>query len=448
MRSILLLTLAVTGLIYQFYSFPYGEYFLPFLTAVTIVAAIPHMSKIPKISSIVMLVLGHAILVLEGGIGYQAWSEAFIGMLPVASLFLFVPLLQIPVNLGGHTKYIEHFARHQLKSPGRFYFVTGIIYFLLAPFLNLSVHRLYYEMIEKVPLSKKTVVLSMQRCFVSTVIWAPYFIAMGIVSTYVSFNITDIFLPAFLLGLVQLAVSYVVFRLDIKNENFSSVEYALTGEDKRAAKKIFFLGIWIALLMVSIIPLEMILRKRMIVVVSAAAVIQSLLWSLLIGGLKPYFRELVPYFKERGLLVINEVVFFLSAGFFAKMLNHSQAGNWIANIALLTHNFLLPLTIFLIMSFIILLGAIGVHQMIPIAAIASAVPAGSLGLSAGIYAMLFTFTWGIAALASPFSPLNVVISNVADLSPVKVGPVWNGKVTFILMAVMSLLLYALQMLIY
>ncbi len=444
MKNILLFTLGITGLLYQFYAFPGAQYLLPTLALLTIVWFLPNLSKIPRISSIVMLVAGNLIFFIEDGLSYSNWSYGFLKSMPIVALFLFVPLLQIPIELGGYTKYTERFARTKLSSPGRFYWVTAGIFFLLAPVLNLSVYRIYYDIMKTVPLSKKTITLSMQRSFTSVATWAPYFVGVGLIASYVPFKILNFLTAAIFIAFIQLLVCYLLYLWDVRSEKFVIPADFANNKDKEATKKMIGLSLWMLLLLVTIIPLEILLGKKMIVVVAIAAIFQSFFWSLFLGKAKQFMMELKPYFQQRGARVINETVFFLSAGFFAEILNRSFVGTWIANhIVYLTQTSSLFFTILLIMMVIPLLAAAGIHHMIPIIAIASTIPAEALGMPVTLYGLMFTITWGTSALISPFSPMNASVANTVDLDQFKVGPIWNAKAVLILIVVMSIVLYGL-----
>ena len=443
MKNILLFTLGITGLLYQFYAFPGAQYLLPALAVLTIIWFLPSLSIIPRISSIVMLAAGNIIFFVEDSLHYSIWSYGFLKSLPIVTLFLFVPLLQIPIELGGYTKYTERFARSKLSSPGRFYWVTAGIFFLLAPVLNLSIYRIYYDIMKTVPLSKKTITLSMQRSFTSVATWAPYFVGVGLIASYVPFKILNFLAAAIFIAFIQLLVCYLLYLWDVRSEEFI-IPASPANKDKEATKKMMGLSLWMLLLLVTIIPLEILLGKKMIVIVAVAAIFQSVIWSLFLGKAKQFVVELKPYFQQRGARVINEAVFFLSAGFFAEILNRSFVGAWIADhIVYLTQTSSLFFTILLIMLVIPMLAAAGIHHMIPIVAIASTIPAEALGMPVTLYGLMFTITWGTSALISPFSPMNAAVGTTVGLDQFKVGPIWNAKAVLILIVVMSLVLYGL-----
>jgi len=448
--SVLLFTLSLAGLIYQFWEYPWGNYLLAISILLITIFILKNIKMTNRIIIIAMLVLSHLIILVERNISFDQWSYGFVKSLPIVALLLFVPLLQIPLRLGGYTKYTQRFAINKLTSPGRYYWVTAMIFFLLAPILNISVYHLYYDIIKNIPLNRKIVILGMQRSFSSVTTWAPYFIAAGIVSTYVPFKLLNFLLPAFFVGVFQLLFNYLLFCIDVRGisdrEQFNA---PVLKSDSKATKKVLAMALWIIVLMVSIIALDMVLQKGILVVVSIAAIFQALGWSVAMGKTKLFLKALVPYFKERGPRIINESIFFLSVGFFAEILNQSQIGSWIAqSITLLAANTSLYFTMLMIMLFITVLSLLGVHHMIPITAIASTIPAQALGLSVNIYAIMFTFTWSVAAVLSPFSPMTVLLSSTVNANPFEVGPVWNGKAVFILIFVVSILLYGMNMLIY
>lgn len=429
-RSGLLVALIASTFAHSFFPLPHGEYLLGIITFAVILVFLPITNGVPKFFGTSMLVIGCLILLVNGH-GIHEWPHYLIRNVPLIVLITLVPVLAIPLKLGGYDQSIKAISLRYRDRPSLLFLAISAVFFVLGPIMNLGSIRLMDAMVGKLKLPVQFLGKVYVRGFTSIISWSPYLAAVLLVLNYVDISVADYLLYGIFLGIVQLAVSNALFLKEAKAMHLP-VHAAKRG--KISFKLVELIVIFI-ILTVLVFLLERVLQKSMIIVVSLSALIFPFLWSAYIRTFKVFWQELKVYSRKTVLSGSNEVVLFLTAGFFGVVLSTTSIGDfihagmkWIAGHSVL---FLIFFTIVIIS----LLAACGIHQIVTVTSIASSVTAAELGLENVVFALILMSAWAVSSIVSPVTPVIVIVTNLLKRSFYEVAFKWNGAyavmVTFV-----------------
>ncbi len=102
---------------------------------------------IPYYMSIISLILGH-VLIFKYQISYSIWLEGLTKNLPLATIFLMVPILSIPLKEGGYLETINCLINKNItKTRCTFFAISGSV-FGLASIANLGAVRVLHDLIK------------------------------------------------------------------------------------------------------------------------------------------------------------------------------------------------------------------------------------------------------------------------------------------------------------
>lgn len=420
-RSGLIVALFTLFFIHSFAPFPIGETILGVLTVSVIVAFIPITKRIPKMFGTIMLVSGGLILVV-GRSGIDEWTHNIIRNVPLVTLIVLVPILAIPFKFGGYDKVIEAVIDRYRNQPPFLFFSISVVFFILGPIINLGSIRLVDAMLAKLKLPVKFLGKVYVRGFTSVITWSPYFAAVLLVIYYLDISITDYLFFGILLGFTQLIVGNILFLKDAKEMHIPDRD---KGQTIVSLKLVKLISVFL-LLTVFIFLLENILQKSMILIVSISVIIFSFLWSVIEKSLKPFLKELNQYRKATVLTYSNEIVLFLTAGFFGVSLSMTPVGYFIQKGMRLFAGYSELLLIFLTIMTISIFAMCGVHQIVTVTSIASSVNPVELGLDNIVFALILMSAWSVSSIVSPVTPVNVVVTSLLKRTVFEVAFKWNG----------------------
>lgn len=194
-------------------------YYLPFeviqnVNAVGIIFVIMfslyHSHGLPKAFGIIMLLAGTSIL-WSKQVSLDTWITSFMKNLPIISLILLVPILTIPINLGGYNEQIRRFIQQFSKKGTVLFFSISSTFFILGPILNLGSIRIVDEMIKTLKFPSEFLAKAYTRGFTSVITWSPYFASAFIVVYYLDVSLTKILPLGFVMGIVQFTFGNLLF---------------------------------------------------------------------------------------------------------------------------------------------------------------------------------------------------------------------------------------------
>lgn len=381
-----------------------------------------------------MLIVGIA-LELGKGAGLKGIGTGISMNLPLLTLVILVPLLALPLRLGGYFDAIHMLLQSYWHRPRQLFAgITGVL-FILGPILNLGSVRIVDELLKDLKLPPVLLAKSYLVGFSLTMLWSPYYAAVGLVLYYLKLPVNTYMAYGIGLALLFVLICNVLFAISTRRHPLymeGQVESAYTTEvlngnrQTRNHKKLLQLGLIIVALMITTFLLESWTRWSMLVIVSLVALAFPLLWGLLNNGWSRLIPQWIDFRDHSVPMMNNEIVLFSSAGLLGSAMQETSFGNgiqWMLS-TLAQQSFLLFSVSVLII--IVTVTFIGIHPMVIVTALVTQMNARDLGTSNQILAMLLMLSWSISSVLSPVNPLNLMVSRLTGLSGLQVGLRTNG----------------------
>ncbi|NJJ39640.1 hypothetical protein [Paenibacillus apii] len=174
-------------------------------------ALLPGIVKgIPRLLGLLFTTAGVVMYARHG----TAWQEAINGfgrMLNVITLLTIVPIVSLPIELGGYARRIQTVIRSNIRHTGPLYIVTSLLSFVLSAFMSLAtlpmVYRVIRPSVDLYPVEHKERFMSraITHGYSMPFLWTPVAPIVGVVveMTGVSWGrMLPLVIPFSLLGLV------------------------------------------------------------------------------------------------------------------------------------------------------------------------------------------------------------------------------------------------------
>ncbi|SMB81533.1 hypothetical protein SAMN00017405_2145 [Desulfonispora thiosulfatigenes DSM 11270] len=371
--------------------------------------------------SLLGLMVGHY-LWYRYGMSFDIWFDAITKNLPLAILFVAAPILSIPLREGGYLKAFNYYIGKNIKHTERLFGILSGFVFSLGAITNLGSVRVTHALIEDVKFPKKFLANIYAVGFAACITWSPYFGSVNLILYYTNVPFTDYLLYGFLYGVCLLILGNLVFSRDknLKHQVQSIPKNENIIEDENDGKRVHKLMLNLVLLLVEVVIAEKFFTfSNMMLMVSFIAVIHSIIWSLLIKKI-PEFLISIKRYSNVILQVKNEVIFFISAGFFGVIMANTPIKDFIFN---LFQN-ISGLSTFVLIEFIIILTAvfssIGIHQVITVTTLGLALEPSLLGFHNITFALTLIGGWLAAMIFSPLAPFNIVLSGLLSENTFKI----------------------------
>lgn len=391
---------------------------------IMVILLFPTIKKSTFIISLLMLVIGH-LLFWYYDLGFSIWREALSINLGLISLFAFVPMLLLPIEVGGYIRSIEDELKKIHSKQGYVFVLLSSITFLLSSVINLAVIRVLFPIFKKTGLSKDNLGRAMLIGFTSTNLWSPYFASVAIILHFMDLPYTKLGPYIFLLAVFHFIFGNIVVLFLLKQtkkvELSDEVQLQVENNNKNRRKIVQLLLIMSAIFCL-LFMLEKFTHQKMTTLVSAVGLLGSIIWIYFLKERARLKSLLSNYIFQSLPKIGNEVSLFVSAGFFGIIIMStplSQIVNHLVNI--IEDKVSLFFLIGLIILLPVVLAFIGVHQIITVTLLATSISPETIGLSTVSYGVLLAAAWCHASAASPFSPVNLTISSVLDKSSLKIG---------------------------
>jgi hypothetical protein len=440
-RSGLILLLMALYLTHSFVQLPHGNKVLGLVALLVIMTWLPYAKKLTRVLGSLMLLIGSIILVMNGS-SLDVWIEAITQNVPIMTLIVLAPLLAIPLRIGRYDKSIESITNRYRSSPATLFASISGVFFLLTPTINLGSIKLIHAMFEKQKFPEEFLARVYVRGFTSVITWSPYFAAVLLVLFYFELSVKEYLPYAIVLGVVQLLLANILFLFEKNSIAFPKIEH----KENKPSWKFLELFIVFTILTMTVLILEHFLPISMIVVVSLTVLIFPLFWSIYLRKLKGFIIGVALYKRRNLLAASNEVVLFLSAGFFGIVMSKTSIGfflnegvNYLLDISVL-------LMIFSTIVFTGLLALIGIHQIITVTSLASSVILSQMEMNHLIFALTLLSAWSVATIVSPITPVNVIVTNLLNRSFKEVAIRWNGLYALGVIMLHTLVIYSFYLL--
>lgn len=432
--TVVLLTLMLLNYVVNI---PFLSSIIGIMTYCVIVLVMLTASRLNQFFAITMMITSFCIL-LYSKEPMNIWIEAITNNLPLVSLIVFAPMLAIPVKLGKYDYYINHFILKYTKKNGQLYFIISSLFFLLSPLLNLGAIHLIHSIIEKLKLPKEFLGRVYIRAFFSASTWAPYFASVFLVIYYLQIPFKSYLWFGLILGIIQIVTSYLLY---VWREDRKIVFNLSTSDENIKSGKIIEFTVVLALLVCTIFLFEELSDTNIVVLITSVIVFYTLIWSIYLKKIKHLKVQIKHFFHYIIPRSSNEIVLFLSAGFFALVISNTHLGDYINVFWQKLAGISTFLFIIVTIASIALISFSGIHHIVTISIILTSVTHEAFGISDLVMAMILLSSYAIGAMVSPVSPANFIVSKLINDNIYKVIVKYNLSYAILVLVIHSIVIY-------
>ncbi|HYK73436.1 MAG TPA: hypothetical protein VEV44_10030 [Pseudoneobacillus sp.] len=426
MRSYLILGMCILFLIQYFVEIQWLQYLLVFVSLIAFFGSVTKASRFPRIAGLIMMAVGITVE-WSKGTGIDGISEGLILILPLLTLLTLVPLLSIPLRLGGYFESISVLLHHLLHQPKKLFTgITGTL-FLLSPILNLGSVRIIHEFLEDLKFPSAMTAKGYIMGFTTAIMWSPYFASVSLVLHYLNVSFHEYILYGISLGLLSLIVGNLLFVFWVKRHPLALGSPVIGQLDKKIQKQLFKLILFVLILLGLCLGVESITHWSMMVIVCLMSIVIPSIFGLKKSNWRQMHPLLIDYRDRTVPMLNNEIMLFMSAGMLAFAMKGTTAMNGISSILIGFANQSFFLFALAILVFVLVVSYIGIHQIAAVGVLAMQLNPSDLGISNVALALILLLSWSISTALSPFSGLSLMVSRFSGISGIKEGLRVNGQ---------------------
>jgi DcuC family C4-dicarboxylate transporter len=454
-QGILISLLSVGYILLQLFPIQQVKIGVSLLIAVIIVWVMPRVrgSTLVVSSSLLFIALG---LMVYHGASIQEWLVAMRVNVTLVALFLFVPLLGIPVRTGGYVEALKLVLSRRMNDPYFFFLGSKFLTHILGVVLNIGAVSIVYQLTQASNIKTPRLVASaINRGFVSTIFWSPYFSAMALVLSQLPIKWSSIVLYLIGLAFISMFVSFLIERslVRLNRQLQSRNSLAIVQEETRmeekviektdlivAKRKVVELSILLVLMMGVVLLVEAFSSYSMVLIICLMSVIFPLLWCVFSGEGSAYTEEFKQHVFVGIPMMKKEIVLFLVAGFFSGAIVYAELSGYLIDLIDSVFGSFTLGTAFFLSSLIILSGLIGLHPIVLVTILVTSVKPELIGFSPEYFAVLLLTSWGISNTISPATAVNNLLANLLKVDIFELSIRWNMKYVLIMLILIPLYL--------
>lgn len=406
-------------------------------TFITFAVSLPLMNRLPQVLSIVMLAVGHVLFFRSNGT-LQMWLDALMSSLPFVVLFVTVPLLSIPIRIGGYIDFISGLLNKYASRAHTKHAVTISSSFVLGSLLNIGALRIMNELFGRSYQGQKgPFIQSITRGFSVSAMFSPYIAGIAIILIILHVPLYQFMIYSFIIALFGILVSTLLsfyeqrkMVLEIEafegyDEQKSSVTAVLMDGPRRnrIGKQLLFAFV---VLLVLIILLEQWLTVNLVVIIGLIGFTFPFLWTVCIRQWRRLPEQIKIYEKQVLPNVHNESVLVVTASFFSAMVQLSPIVDVLHNSLVWITDLSVIFMAFLMIVVVLLLTICCIHQIIPVTIFANTIASQPLDVDPMIVAISLAVAWGLAGLTGPISALTITSNQLFQVSWYQLIR-WNGN---------------------
>ncbi|TWT27797.1 hypothetical protein [Planomicrobium sp. CPCC 101110] len=420
-RPLSTLLMGGTYLLSIFYPFPIATGLVSLFALVALLSFFPYLNRVPK-----LLILALTIGALSMEMSREGLQHFFTGLQTnanVLAIFIFVPLLAIPIKQGNYLTYVEVIFSSYIKKTHQLYLFSTISAASIGAVMNVGSLPILYQLTDTKAFQPYTMMRlkSMSRGFVLAFLWSPYFISVGLVLAYFDISWLQLFVPGISLALLILLMGWL---LEGRNREEIPIEMPLPNqaELKKAKRKVMELALIVALITAIIMVVENITGLSVLTVIPLVAILMSFLWSLFFSTKQQLADNYRSFFNSRIPGMGNELSLFIIAGAFGTALLDNGAEEWILSLldALNISNVLLLIPVIALLMAVPAI--VGLHPVITATILAITLSGSPLFMEDHLYLSLgLLSSWMAAILISPFSGVNLLLAAISRKSPFEIS---------------------------
>ncbi|MFT8872189.1 MAG: hypothetical protein ABF868_07830 [Sporolactobacillus sp.] len=387
------------------------------------------------------------------------WSIAlcFGNMIQLVTLFALIPILALPVQSGGYAGDVRGFIRSHVRGSGRLYVLTSCVAYFFSSFMNLAALPLSYRAIAPsvqetvVPDKKRYLSRAITHGYAMPLLWSPITPIVGTVLELTSTPYTRILPFLIALSAIGLLIDWLTGLPLVHLLRSSTHAKKSTNETAAAAaptgnySMFRLLHIVLAVLILNglVTALQHELPVSFLFLVSLLVIPFAGCWSLLIGQVRSFSRQVGQHFLTYIPTMQNQFFIFLSAGFFITALHISGADHtvtgWMNEVIAFsgTRGFLalLPLIPFALAFF-------GLHPAVALALVSTSIHSEILHQAPVAVTVAMLGGAVPAFLMGPYNATLGMMSGLVGEKPLRLSN-WNFKFTVAYLAGLTLFIQLL-----
>ncbi|WP_416145189.1 hypothetical protein [Planococcus koreensis] len=279
LRPLSTLLMGGTYLVSIFFPFPYVSALISLFALIALVSFFPYLKRVPKV-----LILALAVGALAMDISKDGLYAFFIGLQTnanVLAIFIFVPLLAIPIRQGNYLAYIEVIFSYYIKKTDQLYLFSTLTAGSIGGVMNIGSIPILYQLTDTPSFEPYTIlrIKAMIRGFVLAFLWSPYFISVGLVLAYFDVTWLQLFPVGIVLTFLIMACGYLLERKSsepIPRDKPLPDPLELHRAKQKVAELTGVVGLITAIIMIS----EKMTGLSVLTVIPLVAIIMSFVWSL------------------------------------------------------------------------------------------------------------------------------------------------------------------------
>lgn len=440
--------LAVGYLLLQIFPVPEVEGAMSIFILGVIVWIMPRIRGSTFIISAVMLILAVGLMFYHGA-SLQEWLQSMRVNLTLVALILFVPLLGIPVRTGGYVEALKLVLSRRMNEPAFFYVGSKLLTHILGVVLNIGAVSIVHQLTQASNIkSSRLIANALNRGFVSSIFWSPYFSAMALILSQLHIAWSSIVLYSLGLALMSMIVGFCLdFRVIQLNRPQPEEKPKEEAEDplfSRAKRKVIELFFLLFLVMGLVLLMEMMISYSMVLIICLVSLIFPLLWCGLSGSGASWSEQFQQHVYVGIPRMKKEILLFLVAGFFSGAIVHAELSvHLVGLVNVVFGSFSLGAALFF--SLLIVLSAvIGLHPIIMVTILAASIEPASIGFSPQYFAVLLLASWGISNTVSPATAVNNLLAHLLKVDVIELSVRWNLKYAFIMLLLIPFYLWLID----
>jgi len=445
-RRIIIALFAVIYLFNYFYGSSQLTTFCSILLIFIVAQALPDLPKTNLRVCLGLLIIGGLLLILKGA-SPALWLAAISKNAGLVTLFVAVPLIGLPLNYDRFEEELKNLALRHLTGVWGFCLLIAIVTHLLGVIISIGAVPLVYELFKnnaRLYNAEKLFIIALLQGYMTTGFWSPAWASMAVVTHSLAIPWLNIIPWGIVFAIIGLTLSQFLIFLELRRR--SGIYHNLTPDlqVKVDWKKIIILILLIAGFIGAIILIDLATGWDLLTIIPIVSLLFPLGTAFILrkgSQMRQGFRN---YYTNSLLKVKNEVVLFTSAGFLGKALEVSGVGEIIPQLLpAWLHDYPL-VTIFMLMSIMILVSMPGIHPVVSGSALVGAINPATLGISTMVFGLTILTGWALSILLSPFSAISLIMSGYEGVPSWNISLKLNGPFGVLLLVVMSFVIAALS----
>lgn len=410
---------------------------LSVLSMLAIIVSLPAAGWIARVLSVVFLGAGNWML-WRSDTGLSAYIGAYGEMLYLLALFAVLPILSVPVRLGGYSKAIESVLRGRISGVTQLYCLVTTLAYVCGSFLSMAAVPIMMTSMEPVvrryPVGDKVrfMAVSATYGYVMPILWTPVSGVVGVVLYTLRLDWLTLLPVLFVISFAGLVAGWLVFYLlemrgrTLPAQTPEAAPLPTEEAGSSPVRRLWQMVLSIVILIGAIALLEQLLHIGLITIVTLLAIPYALAWSAAIGSGREAMNEVGRQLSSRLPYMADQFALFLAAGFFAAAMRLSGFDDQ-ANLLFLHLRDAVGTQAFLLMMPPMALAAsfVGVHPLVAIALLGESLKPEVLGITSTQLAVTLIGSSLLTYMLGPFSGTLGLVQSLNRVSTYRLS-LWNA----------------------